>query len=186
MKTGFRIYTLVLSAWKSFAFLSALLVCFCLSPVQAQYMQLQLIVQNEVAVSSPRNLSIGVIPPAFGWVQIGPDNLLAGRFVISAAENIQVHVSLFPPDHLQLNANNTLPFRLEASYQQGSAQEGNRLPFHNHQAYFSLHGAGMLRENIPGLPSRLQTTILLHGATFVGNVAAGIYHGEIGVRVEYD
>ncbi len=168
-------------------FLTALLMSCCLAPLHAQYMQLQLIVQNEVAVGSPRNFGIGKIPPAYGWVQISAEDALAGRFEISTQENIWVQISIFPPDQLQLDTQNTLPLRLEASWINSPGQSpGKSFPFENQQAYFPLHDGGLLREKLPGFISRLRATVLVHGAAYVGNVEPGVYYGEIGVRVEYE
>jgi hypothetical protein len=187
MKVVYFIRFVALSVWMRSFCLTALLMSCCLVPLQAQYMQLQLIVQNEVAVGSPRNFSIGMIPPAYGWVQINAEDMLAGRFEISAQENIWVQVSLFPPDQLQRDRQNTLPLRLEASWNNSPEQSpGKSFPFENQQAYFPIHNGGLLREKLPGFISRLRATVLVHGAAYVGNVEPGVYYGEIGVRVEYE
>ncbi len=153
----------------------------------AQFMQLQLIVQNEVAITEARNLRMGQIPVNYGWVQVGPGDDFSGRFSVQAAENVNVLVNIDAPEELVLDEHNRLPFQVQAGYlNNGTRRAHQATPFEGNQARFPLNREGLLVDRLRPENGQVEATIFLFGATFAGDVRPGVYEGVITITTEYE
>lgn len=154
---------------------------------QAQFMQLQLVIQNEVAILDARNLRMGEIPVNYGWVQVKPGDEFSGRFSIQAAENVNVLVSVQAPEALVKDAHNRLPFQLQAGYlNNGTRRAHQATPFNSNTARFPLNNSGKLADRLRPENGQLEATIFLFGATYAGDVRPGLYEGVITITTEYE
>lgn len=164
----------------------ALLVLSAL-PSRAQFMQLQLVIQNEVAIMDARNLRMGEIPVNYGWVKVAPGDDFSGRFSIQAAENVNVLVSISAPEALVKDAGNRLPFQIQAGYlNNGTRRAHQATPFNGNQARFPLNREGKLADRLRPEGGQIEATIFLFGATYAGDVRPGLYEGVITITTEYE
>ena len=169
----------------------------------AQFMQLQLIINNEVAIHDARNLQLGEIPLKFGWVQVEPGDEFSGRFSIIASENVNVIVSVQAPEELIKDATNRLPFQVKAGYpnngtrlsrqatpfnssQATSFNSSLATSFNSSQARFALSGKGQLAEQLRPADGKIEATVYLFGAAYAGEVSPGLYKGTITITTEYE
>ncbi|MFO7998354.1 MAG: hypothetical protein R6U86_05160 [Bacteroidales bacterium] len=153
----------------------------------AQFMQLQLIINNEVAIHDARNLQLGEIPLQFGWVQVEPGDEFSGRFSIVASENVNVIVSIQSPEELIKDATNRLPFQVKAGYlNNGTRLARQATPFNSSQARFALSGKGQLAEQLRPADGKIEATVYLFGAAYAGEVSPGLYKGTITITTEYE
>ena len=172
----------------------------------AQTMQMQITVKEEFSVFRDRDINPGVLPANEGWISIPDDSEMAGRLTIRAEENVEIIVTLEAPSELVRNSGignseiedseiegsgnessgNILPLRLQASYTpDGGLHAADPIPFNSHTARFRLSASGLLVENMDPRLHRLAANIYLYGEIYSGEVDQGLYHGEVGVRVEY-
>jgi len=152
----------------------------------AQFMRIQLVVDEEISISDVRTLETGQIPLNFGWFHIDLNDDYTGRFTIRAMENINLMVSIQAPDELVLNANNTLPFQLEAAYlNTGNRNLRQAVALDNKQAFFPIINSGLLIENMPSQQLPLEATMFFFGSVYVGQVDPGVYSGEVVVTINY-
>lgn len=154
---------------------------------KAQFMQLQLVIPNEVAINDARNLQMGQIPVNFGWVQVAPGDDFSGRFSIQAEENVNVLVSINAPEALVKDGNNKLPFQIQAAYlNNGTRRAHQATPFNGSNAQFPLNKTGRLADRLRPEGGQLEATIFLYGATYAGEVNSGLYQGVITITTEYE
>ena len=167
----------------------------------AQTMQMQITVDEEFSVFRDSDINPGVLPANEGWISIPDDSEMAGQLTISAEENVEIIVTLEAPSELVRNSGignseiedseiedsgNTLPLRIAAAHTpDGGLHAADPIPFNGHTATFRLSGSGLLVENMNPRMHRLNTHIYIYGEIYAGDVPAGIYSGEVGVRVEY-
>jgi hypothetical protein len=169
------------------AWLVILLLLLPAYPSHAQFMQLQLIIQNEIAINDTRNLRMGAIPVNFGWVQVSPGDDFSGRFTIQAAENVNVMVSIKAPEYLVKDANNRLPFQVKAGYLNNGTRRAHQANlFNSYTARFPLNKTGKLADRLLPEGGHLEATIFLFGATYAGNVSPGLYEGVITITTEFE
>ena len=153
----------------------------------AQFIRLQLELDDEVTVRDSRPLNFGGIPPNYGWVRVGMADELAGRMSISTTENINLLVSVIAPEQLVRDERNTMPFELEAAYYNSIPQRReNPVLFDGNTAYFPVNDGGKLVEQMDRRREKLEASLFFFGAAFAGNIEPGVYFGEIIVRVEYE
>ena len=170
-----------------FSWVAIVLLLLSGGQVQAQFMQLQLVIQNEVAILDARNLRMGEIPVNFGWVQVEPGDDFSGRFSIQAAENVNVLVSVNAPEALVKDERNRLPFQVQAGYlNNGTRRAHQATPFNSNTARFPLNKTGMLADRLRPEGGQLEATIFLFGATYAGDVSPGLYEGVITITTEYE
>lgn len=155
---------------------------------KAQFMQLLLVIPNEVAINEARNLRMGQIPVNYGWVLVAlGDDEFTGRFSIQADENVNVLVSINAPEALVKDGNNKLPFQIKAAYlNNGTKQAHQATPFNGSKAQFPLNRTGRLADRIRPEGGQLEATIFLFGATYAGEVNPGLYQGVITITTEYE
>ena len=180
-----------ITLYYSKAFLAMLLMLFfhgLTAPVAfGQFLNLQLVVQNEVNVSDSRNLDMGFIPVNYGWVQVGLSDDYSGRFTIGTSENVNLLVTVDAPDELVKDEDNRMPFLLEVAYLNNSSQRVHRAkPFIDGRAYFPINDNGKLAENMNRIREPLEASIFFYGSAYAGRVAPGIYRATITIRTEFE
>lgn len=155
--------------------------------VYGQFLNLQLIVQNEVNVSDSRNLDMGFIPVNYGWVQVGLSDDYSGRFTIGASENVNLLVTVDAPDELVMDESNRMPFLLEVAYLNNSSRRVHRAkPFIDGRAFFPINDNGKLAENMNRIREPLEASIFFYGSAYAGRVAPGIYRATITITTEFE
>ena len=157
--------------------------------LHAQYLHTQIEVHHVFEVRMERWLLTDPIVfdnAETGWLHIEADHQNAGRISIHATENSTVLVSLEAPDSLFTDHQDTLSFRLEASYvQDGMTNPNLAKPIADNRASFTLSSRGMLiDENFTWL-QELKANVFLPVALYLGDVKPGIYTGVVSVTVEY-
>jgi len=153
---------------------------------RAQTLQMQIVVEEEFSVVTVRPIDTGVVQSNHGRITISPEDETAGKLRIKAEENTYFTVTLDVPEELVMNSENTVPFRLEAAYTtDGIADPEQALSFDGHTACLRLSRSGLLVEDMDPRFHRLAANIYLYGEFYAGDVEPGVYHGEVGVRVEY-
>lgn len=162
------------------------LICIS-SPLRSQFMRLEIFVEEDFSIAGFIAMDFGQFPPNSGWVALNINDIGAGQMGLTAEENIQLKVRIIPPSELVLNANNTMPFRLEAAYlQDGSANTREAIPFRDNTATFQLSHSGLLVDKMDPRLHRLKADVYFFGQVYAGDVSPGIYSGTIGVQVEYN
>ena len=189
-------YPTVYFLLRTTALICALVLFAGSEKITAQTLQMQITVDEEFSVFRDRDINPGVLPANEGWISIPDDSEMAGRLTISAEENIEIILTLDTPSELVRNfgngesgigdSGNTLPVRIAAAHTpDGGLHASDPIPFNGHTATFRLSGSGLLVENMDPRLHRLNTHIYIYGEIYTGDVHAGIYSGEVGVRVEY-
>ena len=164
--------------------------------ITAQTMQMQITVDEKFSVFRDSDINPGVLPANEGWISIPDDSEMAGRLTINAEENTEITLTLDTPSELVRNfgngesgigdSGNTLPVRIAAAHTpDGGLHAADSIPFNGNTACFRLSASGLLAENMDPRLHRLNTHIYIYGEIYSGDVPAGIYSGEVGVRVEY-
>ncbi len=155
--------------------------------VEAQFIRLQLELEDEVTLESSRPFQFGSIPVNYGWVHIGMNDELAGRIVLRTMENINLLVSVIAPEQLIKDQNNTMPLDIKAAYYNSiPARNPNPVEFEGSTARFQVNDSGKLVEQMDRRRERLESTIFIYGSVFAGRIEPGVYSGTIVVRIEYE
>jgi hypothetical protein len=164
----------------------ALLLLLLGSHAGAQQMHFRLVVENEFAVTGFRYPDFGNIPVNSGWAYLPVESEQAGFFNISATENIPLIATIQPPERLVRDSSNTISLRLEAAFvRDGQTNPALAKPFADNYASFTLSSRGMLIDKNYTWLNELQTNVFLYGAVDVGDVAPGVYFGEVMISLEY-
>ncbi len=167
--------------------LALFMICIvCFFHAHAQFMRLQLIIEDEIFIADVRIFQTDIIPANYGWYQISPDDEYAGRVTIRTAENINLYVSVQSPGELVLDANNKIPFVLEAAFlNTGNMDFSQAIAFDGNEACFPINNNGLLVEHMPASKIPVEATLLFYGSLYVGMVDPGVYHGVVKVSIEY-
>ncbi len=172
--------------WAYTAFVFVFLLVASLH-TQAQFLRLQILIEEEFSITGASILNPGVLPVNFGWIQIPIHDDAAGRITLVAAENINVIVSFNAPEALVLDENNTVPLRLQAAYiNDGGTDTRRAVDFNGSTAQFRLSRSGQLVDKMDPRLHRLETNIYFFGAMFTGDIRPGVYQGTLSVTVEYE
>ncbi|MDR4988980.1 MAG: hypothetical protein RG741_09115 [Bacteroidales bacterium] len=175
-----------LSKWVYAATLFLLLLT---GPVhtQAQFLRLQIVIEEDFSITGVSFLNPGVLPVNFGWIQIPIHDRAAGRVTLAAAENINLIVSFNAPEVLVLDENNTVPLRLQAAYiNDGGTDTRRAVNFNGNSAQFRLSRSGQLVDKMNPRYHRLETNVYFFGSMFTGDIRPGVYRGTLSVTVEYE
>lgn len=171
------------------AFTASLSVIVLLCPLKAnaQQMNIQLVVENEFAISGLRTPDWGLVPTGSGKTFLHANDEQAGIFIISATENTHVLLNLDAPEQLVSDKGNTIAFAPEVAFvQDGISDARLAKPIACNRAYFPLStGNLILDQNIFERIQELRTTVFFYGSVYVGDVMPGIYFGVVTVNVEY-
>lgn len=178
-------YFLTLQGLISFAIIMAL--CLLTSKeLRAQFMRLEIAVEDNIVIGDFRWLQTGFVPINYGWVNINIDDEDAGRFNLRTDENVNILVTVQSPDELVMDQMNRLPFRLNVAYLNDDIVDFSRAtPFNGKTANIRMHPSPLLRENMRNRQGSFQTNIFFYGAVYVGLVDPGVYRGEVRVRIEF-
>lgn len=148
----------------------------------AQFINLQVKVEPELSATVEQPLDFGTQVTNSGQTAINLGDLNMGIFSIRAFSNQLVFVELEYPDYLSLtDGNDTIPMYLELSYNNSNENvyaNARPLPENNGLIKISEH------DNSEGLWSILY--IYVFGSIDVGNVANGLYTGDIVLSVDYE
>lgn len=148
----------------------------------AQFINLQVKVEPELSATVEQPLNFGTQVTNSGQTAINLGDLNMGIFSIRAFSNQLVFVELEYPDHLSLaDGNDIIPMFLELSY-----NNSNENIYANARPLNENHGLIKVSEldNAEGLWSILY--IYVFGSIDIGNVANGIYAGDIVLSVSYE
>ena len=185
MKTRFKTYFIspVLRAGA----LTVLAFMLLIPPLSAQFIRVQLELDDEMTVRSGQNLNFGSIPINFGWVNVDMGDELAGRTTIRTMENITIQVTVIAPEELVLNERNVMPFTLQASYYNSIPDRNpNPVMFEGNSAIFPVNDGGKLIEYMDRRRERLEANLYFYGSVYAGRIDPGVYRGEVIVRIEYE
>lgn len=148
-------------------------------------MRIEFAVEEEFFIGNLRYVKPGLLQPDSGRVNIPFDDAKAGRVSISAAENLDIQVSVEASAHLAMDAENTIPWVIESFYiNDGSADSTSVVAMTNNSATFPVNNSGLLADRLGGRMHRLHAHIIFAGDLYVGNVEPGVYYGRITVRIE--
>lgn len=154
---------------------------------QAQFLRLQLVVEDEIAISRSDRMDLGMIRPNQGWVQVNVMDDFAGRLTLRTTENNNVIVNIRASEELIMDGFNRMPFLFEAAYvNDGSNDPRNAIPITNNQAAFPINNNGLLAENMANHRQQLQLTLLFYGSIYAGEIEPGVYSGNVLVTIEYE
>src|SRR6056297_2415703 len=126
-----------------------------------------------------------------GLVQIMLNDPQTEVISIEGQFNQNVRVTITPPAALQLDASNTLPYTLGASYaNQGENNKGQAISFNgSNVATFRIKEGGAPQggpRGGGGGPPNATAYLYLYGNITVGNVNAGTYSSILNIFVEYE
>lgn len=171
-----------------------LAILFMLVPLSGSYAQMlafniEAPPELNITILSDGILDFGTLLQNQGLSQIMLND--AGTEVISIEGefNQNVTVTITPPTALQLDATNTLPYTLRASYaNQGENNKGQAISFNgSNVATFRIKEGGAPQGGRRGGGPPAGTAYLyIYGDITVGNVNAGTYSGIINIFVEYE
>lgn len=175
-----------LHTWITTAFLAVMLL-LCSEKAKAQLMNIQLVVENEFAVSGLRSPDWGLVEPGAGRVALSATNQKAGQFTISATENTHVLLTLETPGELIFTPGSTISIGMESAFvQDGQKDAGLAHPIADNHAIFSLSTGNLILDtNLFQRIQELKTTVFFYGYIYVGDVPPGTYSGNVMVRVEF-
>lgn len=139
-------------------------------------------------------LSDGVLDYGNLFLNQGPVSIMLNDpetevISIEGPFNENVRVTITPPAALQLDASNTLPYTLGASYaNQGENNKGQAISFNgSNTAVFRIKEGGRPQGGPRGGgPPNATAYLYIYGDITVGYVNAGTYSGIINIFVEYD
>ncbi len=177
---------ILLFTWMTIMCLKAVVFC-CDGQANGQLMRIQLMVEHEFAITRLRYPCWGLIPAGSGQVYLSSENEKAGRFTISATENVHILMTIETPAELVLNPDNTIAFSMQTAYiQDGRTDASQARPIIGKYASFPLSTGNLIHEtNLLAKIHELRTTVFLYGLVVVGDVDPGVYSGDVTVRVEY-
>ncbi len=151
----------------------------------AQLMRIEFVVEEEFFVGNLRYVQPGLLTPGDGQVNIALDDTKAGRVSISAAENLDILVSVEASEQLAMDAQNAIPWVIESYYiNDGTDNSANAVAFTNNHATFPVNNSGLLADALGGRIHRLKAHIVFAGDLYIGDIEPGVYYGRITVRIE--
>lgn len=156
-------------------------------PAQAQFINLQLKVEPELSATVEQNLDFGTQVTNSGRTEIQLGDVNMGVFSIRAFHTQNLYLTLQYPELLQSeNPENEdeIPLELEMAYN----NRGNNIPA-NARMLLDNSGLISIHENTQAeFDGQVwkQMYIYVFGAIEVGNIANGIYTGDIILSVDYD
>lgn len=152
---------------------------------EAQFIRLQFSVEEEFFVGNLVYLNPGELRPDYGWTNIPIGDVAAGRLSITAAENIELLVTVEASEELVKDPDNKIPFEITPYYiNDGTNLSRNAVLFENNTVIFPVHNSGLLVDRMEGRTHRLEAHLLFASSLYVGNIDPGTYYGIITIRIE--
>lgn len=155
--------------------------------LQAQFINLQLTVESELSATVEQDLDFGALVSNTGRTEINLGDVNMGIFSIRAFHTQNLYLTLQYPD--QLESENTaigdeIPIQLEMAYNnRGNNNSANAIRLPDNSGLISIH-----ERTQAGFDQEIwkEMYIYVFGAIEVGNVANGVYTGDIVLSVDYD
>lgn len=139
--------------------------------------------QDIVVTNMTGDLDFGTLFYNQGVVRIARTDPGAVVLQVEGKENQKIRASFTAPDNLILNATNTLPFTLEAAYNEnGDNNPASAQTIVNPSTSDTIF---RLPKN-KGPEKRAEAYLYVYGSVTVGKVNAGTYTEIINVSVKYD
>ncbi len=152
---------------------------------EAQFMRLQFVVEEEFFIGNLNYINPGELHTDYGWLNIPFDDDDAGRISITAAENIELLVTVEASEQLVKDPDNSIPFEVTPYYiNDGNDHSRNAVPFENTSVIFPVHNSGLLVDRMEGRMHKLEAHIIFAYSLYVGNIAPGTYYGQVTVSIE--
>ncbi len=169
----------------------AVVLTFCVlafvTPVQAQFINLQLRVEPELSATVEQNLDFGTQVTNSGITQIRLGDVNMGVFSIRAIRTQNIYLSLQYPEAL-VNENAPsvaqIPMQLEMAYNNtgtNKVENAKVLPISGRLISIHENTAAESEKDI-----WKEMYIYVYGAIDVGNIPNGIYTADIILSVDYD
>ncbi len=157
----------------------------CTVPVSAQFLNIQIDVDPEVETLVEQNLDFGLVVAGSGFQPIPPGSPAMGVFRIRALRTQRLLISLEADEalvHADPAINDRIPIELQASYTPMGVRD-----FELSTPMTSILESVVL-ESPPDNPEASWTSlfIFIYGGLDVGNIAEGIYTGEVILTVIYE
>lgn len=164
---------------------------FCIlalaTPVQAQFINLQLRVEPELSATVEQNLDFGTQVTNSGITEIRLGDVNMGVFSIRAFHTQNVYLSLKYPDALvnnQAGTTHEIPLQLSMAYNNtGENKVDNAALLPVNGGLLSIHESTALQSK-KDIWQKMY--IYVFGSIDVGNIPNGIYSADIILSVDYD
>lgn len=158
-----------------------------ISPIQAQFINLQIKVEPELSATVEQDLDFGTQVTNSGRTEIQLGDVNMGVFSIRAFHTQNLYLTLQYPEQL-INENpavdDNIPIELDMAYNnRGNNNPANASFLPDNSGLVSIHEN--TQAEFDGKVWK-QMYIYIFGAIEVGNIANGVYTGDIVLSVDYD
>lgn len=164
-----------------------LFICGWALPSHAQFINLQLRVEPELSATVEQNLDFGTQVTNSGRTEIQLGDVNMGVFSIRAFHTQNLYLTLQYPETLVNDTpgiEDEIPLELEIAYNnRGNNNPLNALLLSNNSGLISIHER--TQEEFDQEVWK-EMYLYVYGAIEVGNIANGVYSGDIVLSVDYD
>lgn len=153
----------------------------------AQFINLQLKVEPELSATVEQSLDFGTQIVNTGRTNISLGDVNMGVFSIRAFHTQNIYMSLSYPEYL-INSNSQsadqIPLELSINYNNsGKNIPDKSIPLPDNNGFISVHERN---SNTNRSDIWQELYIYVHGSIEVGNIANGLYTGDIILSIDYD
>ncbi len=163
--------------------------------IMAQTINFSVHVASSLSASKDADMTFPGVYPGDGLVNIGLGDGGMGVFSITGNEELDVEVILTVPDSLvhQSFPNSKMGLTLQFAYANKGANDINQaIVASGHTARFQLKervsgpaGAPPTPPNASHTPNIVTAYIYMFGSIYAGNIASGVYTGNVDLSVNY-
>tara|TARA_R110002096_G_scaffold39845_4_gene108681 strand:+ start:4280 stop:4807 length:528 start_codon:yes stop_codon:yes gene_type:complete len=153
----------------------------------AQFINLNINIEPELSVTVEQNLNFGTLVANSGLHNIPLGAINSGVYSIRAYHTQNIYITLNSPDFLineSSNSTDRIPITLNAAFN-NSGVDNQKLAttLENNTGYFPVH-----KPSSSNLKTDVWQALFLYmfGTIDVGNIANGIYSGQVVLFIEYD
>lgn len=156
-------------------------------PANAQFVNLQITVEPELSATVEQDLDFGTLLTNSGRTNISLGDVKMGVFSIRAFHTQNIYLSLEYPQHLinsDTKIEDRIPLELSISYNNsGENLPANSKVLPDNEGFLTIHErtAASVRND-----HWKELYLYIHGMIEVGNIAHGVYTGDIILSVDYD
>ena len=175
-------------AGKSLSYLIGTLILLILAicPAQGQFLRLTLDVETEHGARDVNNLSFGVMAPGTHELNLGDDGI--GVYSLSGYPNNFLNVSIQPPEYLQHTdpgIADRLIIEVASAYaNQGENNRRDAISMVDNRGRFPVRSEKSAKAD--RRPVLELCWLYIYGTIHIGNTAAGLYEGEVIIKIEYE
>lgn len=181
---------LAMTNWPKIALLFLFLVSVSTTSVNAQFINIELVIEPELSATVVNDLDFGnlIINSGEQFIELGDPSM--GIFSIKGFKNQRVYLDIdFPEELIHLNPaiEDAIPISLSlAANNSGVEDYRNSFPIEGNNAIVAMHEYESIESYRNNKEVWETLYVYVFGSITIGNVSNGTYEGDIFLSVEYD